>query len=477
MQKTSAWLVRLAYLYIVLPVFIFIVGWCNGPTAFIGGLVVLLSFYRACQHAPRLWVPQNGDEKRLLFFVFLLGLVWVYLSGIGALVFQNSDHNCRNPIFEILVQAPWPVRLAEPPALLTYYIGFWLPPAVVGKLFHSVQLGYYAQVAWASLGVFLFFYLLLAALKRKTYWPVLLFIFFSGLDVLGCLAMGFTGLVKNPISHLEWWYPHAQFSSFTTQLFWVFNQALPAWVGVMILYHEKNNKNMAFLYACLFLNSTLPAMGLLPFLVYWYFKNGQTYKYVRTALSHLKETVLRSFTFQNIAGALVVVLVTFTYLARNSSGAATPANPVSVHVSVLHWFIFFFLPEVGFYLLLLWQNNQRNVLYYLCTACFLIYPFIQVGHGPDFCMRATVPALVLLFLFIVKTLENKTWRRVHRFACVLLLVCLALGALTPLHEFARTIYMTRLGYTKIDPDLSFDNFFGYTAGNRFWKYFAKQPKN
>lgn len=473
MPKTSAWLVRLAYLYIVLPVFIFMVGWCNLPTALTGAVILTVSFYCSCKNAPRLWMPQTAAEKRLLLLVFLLGLVWVYLSGIGALVFQNLDHNCRNPIFELLVQAPWPVRLTEPPALLTYYIGFWLPPAVVGKLFHSVQVGYYAQIIWAAIGVFLCFYLLLASLKRKTYWPVLLFIFFSGLDIWGCFSMGFIQLVKNPFSHLEWWYPYSQFSSFTTQLFWVFNQALPAWVGVLLWYHEKDNKNMAFLYACLFLNSTLPAIGLFPFMVYGYFKNGQTYTYAKTALFHLKETVLQSFTFQNLAGACWVVLVSFAYLSRNASGAANLANPVSVHVDLLHWFVIFFLPEAGFYLLLIWKAQRKNMLYYLCTGCLLIYPFIQVGFGPDFCMRATIPALVLLFVMVAKTLENNRWRAKHRVACCLLVAVLLIGAITPLHEFARTIYLTRHGYTKVAPNLSFDNFFGYTEKNLFWKYFAK----
>ena len=477
MQKTSSFFVRLAYIYAVLPVFIFIIGWCNIPTALAGVAILLFSFVRTFNNAPALWVPQNPSQKRLLLLTFLLGTVWVYLSGIGALVFQNLDHNCRNPIFEILVQAPWPVRLAEPPAVLTYYIGFWLPPAVIGKLLHSVQIGYYAQICWASIGVFLFFYLLLAALKHKTYWPILLFLFFSGLDAVGCVAMGFANLVHNPLAHLEWWYPYSQFSSFTTQLFWVFNQAIPAWVTVMILWHEKNNKSMAFLYACLFINSTLPAIGLFPFIVYWYFKNTTAYTDIKTAFRHLKTTILHSLTFQNIIGALFVVLVSFAYLSRNAAGASSTQHPVVLDINILHWLLFFLLPEVGFYLLLIWQHQKRNILYYLCWGCFLIYPFIRVGGGPDFCMRATIPALILLYVLLVRTLEDTDWRKKYRVSFYVILLLLGVGALTPLHEFTRTIHFTRLGYTKVDPNLSFDNFFGYTKGNIFLKYFGKQIKN
>ena len=249
MQKTSPWLVRLAYLYLVLPVFIFITGWCNIPTALAGGLIILGSLFFTCKNAPSLWMPQNKQQLHFLCMVGIISLTWVYLSGIGALSFQNLDHNCRNPLFELLVTQPWPVVLDNPPAILTYYIGFWMPSALVGKLAHSIQLGYYAQVVWASLGVFLVFYLILATVKRKNYGPIVLFILFSGMDLAGCILMGKTTLVTAPLAHLEWWYPAFQFSSFTTQLIWVFNQALPAWLAVLLLYHEKNNKSLAFIYA------------------------------------------------------------------------------------------------------------------------------------------------------------------------------------------------------------------------------------
>ncbi len=478
MQKTSCWLVRLGYLYVGVPVFLFITGWCNLPTALIGGSVVLASLYLACKNAPVLWVPPNKAQWEKLVWIALVGIIWVYLSGIGALVFQNADHNCRNPLFELLVQYPWPVQPANPPVILTYYIGFWLPSALVGKLAHSVQLGFYAQIVWAALGVFLTFYLISALCKRARYWPVFLFILFSGLDVLGCVLVGKAWLLSSPINHLEWWYPYFQFSSFTTQLFWVFNQALPMWVFILLMLHEKNNKNMAFLYACTLLHSTLPAMGALPFVGYWYIKNGTTYTYVKAALRDWKNTVLHSLTFQNIAGAGVVGLISFTYLTNNIAGGATHAGePLFLQIPLWHWLVCFFLPEVGLFLLLIYKRHKRNVLYYMCWVCLLVYPFIRVGEGPDFCMRATIPALVLLYVMTLQTLDNYRWRTHNKGLLALLLVVLALGSLTPLHEITRTIYATRLGITRPKNDLSLNNFFGWQEGNPFLRYFGKQPKN
>ena len=471
MKNSSKLLVQLAYLYVILPVVIFVVGWCNLPTACIGGIIILISLYFTCKNAPALWQAQNSAQKRMLLFIVLISLVWVYLSGIGALAFQNTDHNTRNPIFEILVQNPWPVVFKNPPVILTYYIGFWLPSALIGKLFHSIILGFSLQIVWATLGIFLFFYLLLAALKHKSYWPVLLFIFFSGLDAIGCLGTEYAGLISIPYSHMEWWYFDFQFSSFTTQLFWVFNQAIPLWVTVMLMYHEKNNKSLLFLYACLFLQSTLPALGLFPFMVYWYIKKGTPI--YNPILGQLKKAFLSSLTWQNIPGALCVVVVTGVYLSANIAGGYYSFTQLFAQTDLWHWFVIFFVPEVGFYLLCIWPIYRKDPLYYLCAGCFLIYPFIQIGFGPDFCMRGTLPALVLLYVMIARTLENKTFRQGHRVFFYTLIILLGVGSITPLHEFTRTIHFTRLGQTKIAPALFLHNFFGYTKDNRFLKYFGK----
>lgn len=474
-MRNSTFFTRLAYLYLGLPIFIFITGWGNLFVAIIGGLIVCASLYFACKNAPALWFPVNKTQRIRTLILLLLALIWVYISGIGGFVFQNSDHNCRNPLFELLVQSSWPVSLNDPPVILTYYIGFWLPSALVGKLFHSVQLGFYAQLIWATLGIFLVFYLIWAYCKQKKYWVIFLFILFSGLDVLGCLLSFKTELLYSAFSHLEWYYPKFQFSSLTTQLFWVFNQALPIWVAVLLMIHEKNNKNLLFIYASTFLHSTLPAIGLFPFVVYWYIKNGTTYTYLKTALINIKKTILQSLTFQNVIGTAAIMLISFSYLSNNISGAKRDLTPLWDLSMLLDWIVKFFLPEVGFYLILIWKHHKRNMIFYLCLVCFLVYPFIRVGARFDFCMRATIPALVLLYLMVIKTLENEKWRIKNRFLLCLLMLTLAVGSITPLHEIIRTVYGTMLGYRKPEPNLSIENFFGWKEKNLFLHYFGKTP--
>ena len=73
-------------------------------------------------------------------------LIWVILSGIGSFLYQNSDFTHRNPIYHDLCNYNWPVlyNLSQSSvhAALSYYFSWWLPPALIAKIF---ALGYTGQ--------------------------------------------------------------------------------------------------------------------------------------------------------------------------------------------------------------------------------------------------------------------------------------------------------------------------------------------
>lgn len=470
MEKKSNILLLLGYLYVVLPILIFVIGWCNVWTAILGTVVILASGYFLYKNAPKLWLPSSKKDIFLLVSIFVITLVWVYSSGIGALVFQNSDHNCRNPIFELLVTQPWPVDSENGLAILTYYIGFWMPAALIGKIFNSVQLGYYFQILWATIGIFLFFYYVLATLKHKNIVPVLIFIFFSGLDVIGAyLTRGLYASFLNPTTHMEWWYPGFQFSSMTTQLYWVFNQAIPAWIILMLLYHQKNNKNIIFLYSCMLLHSTLPAIGMLPFVVYWGLKNGlpdgENIFLPRNVLSAIKSCL----TFENILGGGLIATVSYLYLSNNVSGGSS-----GWIIPLPHIWMFHFL-EWGIFVLCIWRYVKNRAVLKIACLMLIICPLIIIGHSADFCMRATIPALTVVYLCVVQVLDDKTIFN-NKKTSIILILTLILGAFTPIHEMTRTIVKTRQGVTKAAPKLSFDNFYGWKQGNMFLELVGKVRK-
>lgn len=177
----------IAYLYVLLPIMIFLLGWTRWFIAIPGVIVLAICWFQMSKDDLMFDLPKlDKHQMEILAFVLMIIVLWVYLSGIGKFVFQNTDHDCRNPIFDILVNYKWPATrqvLSETGMTtkgLIYYIGFWMPAAVVGKLF-GLTAGYCFQALWAVIGIFLVYMLISSILKEIKIWPLLVMIFFSGM--------------------------------------------------------------------------------------------------------------------------------------------------------------------------------------------------------------------------------------------------------------------------------------------------------
>lgn len=485
--------VKIACLYLLLPMLIFLAGWVRWYIAAPGICILLYCFYTLCKHAPVLWRPEwNRQTLEKLFLIVGITFLWVYLSGIGGFVAQNTDHSCRNSIFEMLVHKQWPVRgIVDINGVsaergLVYYIGYWLPAAVIGKLL-GTNAGYCMQALWAVVGILLFYYFICAVRKKLSVWPLLIFIFFSGLDAAGYFFTRVDLSAWNRMLHLEWWASAFQFSSFTTQLFWVFNQALPVWLIVMLLYVQQSNRHMVFLLGLSMLSSALPFIGLIPFCIYFIFSRKYDCSLGHCGLCLRKEWwrafLQDTFTFENILGGGIAGILSFLYLKGNISGQIVGTGSQTGEIrGYLLLYILFILLEVGVYFLAIYKYWRNKALYYLAIVWLCICPLITVGFGKDFGMRASIPALVLLYLMVIKTLSSSKRARDYGIY-ISLSVLLFLGSITSVHEIVRTTAITAERYRSGQPILDVNvteeellqsrNFAGEVEGSFFYQYIAR----
>lgn len=191
-MKVSRIINKILVAYMMLPVLIFIIGWIKPIIAIPAAAAIVTMAYRLFRDESALEETLNVSKRDVetLVLAFLIIVVWTYFSGIGKLVFQNWDHIFRNSIFAMLVNNKWPVIKTfqfggiDTPFLFVYYIGFWMPSALIGKLF-GIGAGYIFQVIWACIGLWLFYWLICCWLRKITLFPLLIFMVFSGLDALG----------------------------------------------------------------------------------------------------------------------------------------------------------------------------------------------------------------------------------------------------------------------------------------------------
>ena len=461
---------RLGYVYIMLPFCIFIIGWCKWYV-WIPGMIIILAcaFGLFKNESINYKVTITKQVIIRLIVIFLIIAAWVLLSGIGKVAYQSYDHIWRNQIFEMLVKYEWPVVTVHNGSslMLVYYIAFWLPAAIFGKLF-GVAAGYIFQVVWAFIGVCVAYMFICIYLKKIKIWPLIIFVFFSGLDILGVP-------VENKLppltwgSHIEWW-TQLQYSSFTTQLFWVFNQAIFAWIIFMMIMLQKDNKYKIFTIAFAVLAAPFPFVGMLPFLIY---------KMIKTNMDENKKVQWKVFfkelfTVPNILGGGFVGMLSFFYLHSNmASNIVGNSTYYASKYFVLHLLIAAFF-EYLLYCATIFKTQMKNPLFYVMLGTLFVVPWISVGSSADFCMRASIPALMILYLLVVDTLE-KSQKTKKKIAMIVLICLLTIGAVTPFQEFTRAIINSPQKNSMVTEEEVWEslNFIGDREQGLFNKYLSK----
>ena len=412
----------ISILYIALPVFVFLAGWLRLAVAVPVCILFLISVFFTMKNRPE-QIKWHISKKQwgIVIASLIILAVWVFFSGQGGFSFQNGDYHYRNAIFRDLIDKSWPVLYNHSSqsaasasivgstnlVVLTYYIAFWLPGALVGKLF-----GWYAANAflyfWTFAGLTLIVYYLFRLLKNIRIWTVLILVFFSGLDGLGYILLSH-GKIPGLIDHIEWW-SGLQYSSNTTLLFWVFNQTITIWLAVLLIMQLKNSRSLFFIYAMLLLHGPFPFLGMLP-IVLWKAYQGhpllvrqRSEGFVRgigTCIQWVFKGVYRALTFENICGGISVLSIIYLYLSNNVSGSKYAVNELTPNYYV------FFVLECGLYLLFLYASHGKNPLYWICLFSLIAIPFFRVGTSQDFCMRVSIPALFLTQIMIQQTLLGR----------------------------------------------------------------------
>lgn len=489
-KNPSKLLLGAAYLYLILPFAIFCLGWLKPVFSLPLTAFCALCFVLMLRWAPTLWLPA-ACKKTLLYLIIAAVAVflWVWFSGIGMFAWQNEDHTVRNAIFRMMVQRSWPIvetappkEFFEEPVAFVYYFGFWLLPALVGKAF-GLMAGNLAQVLWAFVGIMLFYWLVLASsFKKFVLWPLALFVFFSGMDWLGKSILA--GKIINVITatpHLDNWADYFQFSSFTTQLYWVYNQAIAGWLATMLIYVQKNNRCLAFIAGVTFISGTLPAVGLVPIGLYVAFRNHNSTcpkpaKF--DAIGFLKGIL----SLENFAGAICAA-VCYLFLGSNNNGQNLGSL---LHILGDIWWLYalFLLCEVVVLMAFVLRYEHKNPLFYVIAALFIVLPFVRINDKADVSMRVTIPALVILFLMVANALQESAQKKARLYFAGLLAVII-IGSATAQTEIVRAVAMTNikkdagmpLGEEWQPMQVSWrGNFYGYTKDRLFFTLLMKKPE-
>jgi hypothetical protein len=445
LQPTLDVLDRVAVVYLTLPLVVFLVGWFKIWAAL--PLLACVAYSLKGLAAPRLSGAAGWPVTPLQLKVAVIAAcAWTFFGGVGHFVFANADWHVRDAVLHDVVSGQWPVGYGIHDGLVTLLrapLGYYLVPAVVGKGF-GLPAAHLFMGAWTAFGTTLFLLQVLSLMPSRlsiSIMAVLVIVMFSGFDIIGNL------LNDGPhfryywkiATHLEWWAGSYQYSSITTQLFWVPNHAIGGWLAVGMLCRAKGGKQldamlpMIVIAAALW--SPLSALGLLPF-VFWR---------ILTTLARDRDF---SLLLPNVwAPALVVGGLVAAYFALDLGGISKGVSvgqrgAADVVMDVLMQAQFFLLEAgiLGIAILLIRPSAQVIV----ALVVLAILPVVRFGPGNDLVMRGSIPSLAVLAIASCLALFEDGSRIPatlnKRIALGLLLL---VGAVTPIAEFARAIVLPK----------------------------------
>ncbi|MCF0128402.1 MAG: hypothetical protein HUJ70_07505 [Pseudobutyrivibrio sp.] len=284
------------------------------------------------------------------------------------------------------------------------------------------------RVVYAVLGLEIVFILLGTKRGVLSLWPCWLLVLFSGLDIVGSGFFREDAMKIFSLDLLEGWTMDVQFWGLTTQLFFGFNQAVFAWIAVMLMLVENNKKLMVFSVACLMMFSTFPILGLLPLVAIVWLKDRNY---------NLKAWLLLALSL--VIMALAVIKrpspLFMTGIQADSGFASLIVSAPSFGAKFMIWAFVEFLVFVAF----VYRYEKHNLLLYVAVAELLVIPIgAYAAHHEYWASAISMPLIFLIYVMVVeampKLVKDKRW-----IILVLLSLTLVLGAVTPAHELAGSL--------------------------------------
>ena len=410
-------------------------GWLNVWLSVLLSGILVFCYIKICTETYKEMPSGNiRTKRRNIIFLLIICIAIAYFAGIGGGYPQFYDHIIRNPIFRDLIFEKWPVVYNESNAALTYYLGFWMLPALLGKIAFSLGVG--QTLVWnfsnvvllilASVYLYIFSLLLLGIvhkiiLLRHIVRFIFCFLAFGGISVIGFKVSEIFGIVKEGQAFeglgIEHYSPIGTMNNFFLMLGNVFNQMLPVFLCVLIFLYWRKIKTAFFLLSLILLTSPYPAVGMFLMMLLWFsaeFVSKQT-------LPKIKDIINEYNVF-----ALLWAVVIYLFYRGNSSAAIKPnvwwenykTYEIVLIIFLYHicmWFCYYFI---------VFKYAKEKALLKIAFVCFLLIP---LGVG-DFNMRAILPAQIILFLEVYRYLEQKNGTGIK--------ILLAYASISPIVAFS-----------------------------------------
>lgn len=432
------------YLYALIPIIIFFIGWLKIYFSIPLSLILIIGFINMIKKD----YSHNTKEiiissKGCILLLFTL-LIWIYISGPGGFFFETWDFHTKNAIFRDLIDFKWPVIYPNTNNALVYYFTQWMIPSLFGKIF-GLSIAKLMLAIITYIGILIVFLLLAFHVNAKTTKQLIvvcaILITWGGLNNWGAMTTSIIGKGNYLMGNSDGWMDIIngyQYSSNDTLLSWVFNQTIVPWIMTILALDNKKIRNFAFIGLCIFPFGPFPFVGLALILISMF-----AYECIKNIRS--KEMIIdifkQIFSMPNIC-AIISIFIPFTLFFKCNVVAGflqfyIPINEFEL-VNVVYLLYFAFI-EYMVYSIFIINKYKKNYLFYTINILLLMFPLFSIGPSRDFLMRASIPELFCMMIFVIEYLIDSYEKNINKVQIIVLIILLAISANNFVGEFSQRL--------------------------------------
>jgi hypothetical protein len=487
----------LSLLFLVFPVYVFLLAWVKLWIALPVSVLLLYAIWQYLLGIKAINSKYVSFNKYHLIGILILCLLWMSLSGIGGFGLVLHDNYKIYAIIKDVMEKSWPVEYMYEGQhyYLSAYLSFFITaPIVMGWL------------SYDAVNVFLFIYSMLGVLisliwfavlsKNRLVFGTLFFILIGGFDIAGFLYQngifaGFEKIFQGEFIQFYWWNSidlpkYLLYHGNTNALFWAPGHAIPCWVASGLFFYDfMEEKNLTFSPIYLFpLVSWSPFMlvGLFPYFIYLLFKTSFS--------EYLK---LQNFLIIPAFLILVWFVTSVSFTELDKGLVFFPLESVKGFLKDGVYLIWFILFEVILWFVFIkiflskkeWKENQSTLI--LLLAVLICIPFYKFGKYNDWVQRVSMPSLFLLWVFVLRAFDSIKNRGFKMIAVLVIFLAsadsLSYLKLSALETNGLSFDNHAVPYDEIKslPQASVENGwvldqFAAKGEPSFFKYIAKQKK-
>ena len=431
--------------------------------------------------------PLYVNVKVLILLIVTVILVGTILGWTGVFT-QTTDWYKHNAVLSDLTDKSWPVYYenGNEESMLTYYLGQYMFPSLIGKMFSSVYVTQAVNGIWAMVGLFIAIIGIFKVTKSDTSQKQLITLIITLLFSTCIALVQNIGKIVAPdlIAGSGHWIAYLndiklQLSANPILLRWVMPQVIIPWIMLSFLIDDPYDiKNYMLLFLPVVFYSTLPFIGLVLVLI------------IFVIIKFIKEkdkigVIKEIFSLSNICMMCLLGTILIAYFYGN----IFLDKPGSVGLSFINYgsnaiiyfmFILTFIP----YSIILFKENRRNPFYIISSVMLVLLPFVSMGLYNDFVMRVSIIPLFIYMILCIKMLYNNDVNKTKK---IILIIFLIIGSYSSMCEINdcfklntnKTINATLENNasrekSNITDDLKY-NYYSYDIKeNFFYKYLARE---